>query len=84
MFELLKIFDNDKKDAKGSRLCNFNFSDKQYLMNLYNLIALSEIKGYMMVQFSYIVFKMYGHDSLILESDVSRRKFKTNTAYKIR
>ena len=84
MFELLKIFDNDKKDVKGSRLCNFNFSDKQYLMNLYNLIALSEIKGYMMVQFSYIVFKMYGHDSLILESDVSRRKFKTNTAYKIR
>ena len=84
MFELLKIFDNDKKDVKGPRLCHFNFSDKQYLMNLYNLIALSEIKGYMMVQFSYIVFKMYGHDSLILESDVSRRKFKTNTAYKIR
>ena len=52
-------------------------------MSLYTLIALAEIKGYMMVQFSYIVFKMYGHDSLILESDVSRRKFSTNAAYKI-
>merc|ERR1719346_728657 len=36
-----------------------------------------------MVQFSYIVFKMYAHDSLIMEADVSKRKFATNTAYKI-
>ena len=79
MFKVFEILTNNKDD-----LCNFDQSEKQYLMNLYTLIALNEVKGYMMVQFSYIVFKMYGHDSLTLESDVSRRKFSTNTAYKIR
>jgi len=78
LFKVLKILTGNKEN-----LCDFGLTEKQYLMNLYSLIALAEIKGYMMVQFSYIVFKMYGHDSLTLESDVSRRKFSTNTAYKI-
>ena len=78
LFKVLKMLTGNKEN-----LCDFGLTEKQYLMNLYSLIALAEIKGYMMVQFSYIVFKMYGHDSLTLESDVSRRKFSTNTAYKI-
>ena len=78
MYKVYQVF----KDNTGN-MCNLRQSPAQYLMNLYNLIALTEIKGYMMVQFSYIVFKMYGHDSLVLEADVSERKFATNTAYKI-
>lgn len=78
MFKVFSIFDSNHEN-----MCNLVQSPNQYLMNLYNLIAITEIKGYMMVQFSYVVFKMYGHDSLTLESDISRRKFSTNTVYKI-
>ena len=78
MFKILNYF----QDSNGP-LCELNQSPSQFLLNLYNLIALTEIKGYMMVQFSYIVFKMYGHDSLTMEVDITRRKFKTNSAYKI-
>lgn len=64
-------------------MCNLEQSPSQFLTHLYTLIALNEIKGYIMVQFSYVVFKMYGQDSLTMEMDISRRKFQTNTAYKI-
>ena len=78
MFKVYQVY-----RVNQGNMCNLRQSPAQYLMNLYNLIALTEIKGYMMVQFSYIVFKMYGHDSLVMEADVSQRKFATNTAYKI-
>lgn len=64
-------------------ICNLQQSPHQLILNLYNLIALSEIKGYMMVQFSYVMFKVYGRDSLSMESDLAKRKYNTNTAYKI-
>lgn len=34
-------------------VCNLKQSPQQYLLRLYTLIALTDIKGYMMVQFSY-------------------------------
>ena len=35
-------------------ICNLQQSPRQYLFNLYTLIALTDIKGYMMVQFSHV------------------------------
>ena len=64
-------------------ICNVKQSPNQYLFQLYTLIALTDIKGYMMVQFSYAVFKMYGHDSLTMEFDITRTNFKKNVLYKI-
>lgn len=34
-------------------------SPNQLLYNLYNIIALTEIKGYAMLQFSYMMLKIY-------------------------
>ena len=34
-------------------VCNLKQSPQQYLLRLYTLIALTDIKGYLMVQFSY-------------------------------
>ena len=78
MSKVLDVFTRNQEN-----MCNLRHSPSQFLMDLYTLTALTEVKGYMTVQFSYIVFKMYGHDSLVMESDLSRRKFDTNTAYKI-
>jgi len=64
-------------------VCNLKQSPQQYLLRLYTLIALTDIKGYMMVQFSYAVFKMYGHDSLTMEFDLTRTNHRKNVLYKI-
>ena len=78
MYKVAQIFAQNQEN-----MCNLSQSPNQYLMNLYNLIALTEIKGYIVVQFSYLVFKMYAHDSLVMEADVSKRNFAINTAHKI-
>lgn len=39
--------------------CSANQSPQQVLFNLYNSIALTELKGYMMMQFSYMLLKLY-------------------------
>lgn len=40
-------------------LCNTKQSPQQVLYNLYNAIALTELKGYSMIQFSYMLLKLY-------------------------
>lgn len=64
-------------------MCTLVQSPSQFLMNLYTLIALTELKAYVMVQFSYVVFKIYGHDSLTMEVDISKRKLRISSAQKI-
>lgn len=39
--------------------CNIQQSPQQVLFNLYNTITLAELKGYTMVQFSYMLLKLY-------------------------
>lgn len=49
-------------------LCNAQQSPQQVLYNLYNSIALTELKGYSMIQFSYMLLKLYDkgeHPSLV-------------------
>ena len=43
----------------GKHLCSMTQSPNQLLYNLYNIIALTEIKGYAMLQFSYMMLKIY-------------------------
>ena len=40
--------------------CTIRQSPHQLMYNLYNIIALTEIKGYAMLQFSYMMLKIYG------------------------
>ena len=48
-------------------ICTLEQSPQQYLFNLYTLIALTDVKGYMMVQFSYAgKLKLYIHNLNIL------------------
>lgn len=58
------IFDNNVtndnlQEVKGDMLCNYKLSPHQVLYNLYRTIALTELKGYMMIQFSYMLLRLY-------------------------
>lgn len=46
-------------------LCNTKQSPQQVLYNLYNAIALTELKGYSMIQFSYMLLKLYDRGNLV-------------------
>lgn len=43
----------------SSQICSEQQSPQQLLFNLYNAIALTEIKGYTMMQFSYMLLRLY-------------------------
>ncbi|XP_011268223.1 uncharacterized protein LOC105258578 isoform X2 [Camponotus floridanus] len=43
----------------SQQLCNEMQSPQQLLYNLYNTVALTEIKGYTMIQFSYMLLRLF-------------------------
>jgi hypothetical protein len=43
----------------GKQLCSLGQTPHQIIYNLYNVIALTEIKGYAMIQFSYMILRLY-------------------------
>ncbi|KAJ8969231.1 hypothetical protein NQ317_002186 [Molorchus minor] len=54
------MFQTAKKEIEGDMLCNSQQSPQQVLYNLYSAIALTELKGYSMIQFSYMLLRLYG------------------------
>ncbi|EGI67358.1 hypothetical protein G5I_04001 [Acromyrmex echinatior] len=53
-----KLFIVSFKEA-SNQMCNEMQSPQQLLYNLYNAVALTEIKGYTMIQFSYMLLRLY-------------------------
>jgi hypothetical protein len=49
-------------------MCNLQQSPQQLLYNLYNAVAITELKGYAMMQFSWMLLRLYkrGMHSLYL------------------
>ncbi|KAL0118791.1 hypothetical protein PUN28_009452 [Cardiocondyla obscurior] len=47
----------------SNQMCNEMQSPQQLLYNLYNAVALTEIKGYTMIQFSYMLLRLYNEGS---------------------
>ena len=58
-------------------------SPHQLIYNLYNIIALAEIKGYAMIQFSYMMLKLYNPGNFTLESDLARKNFESQATDKL-
>ena len=50
---------------------------------MYNIIALTEIKGYAMIQFSYMMLKLYNRGNFTLESDLARKSFEHQATEKL-
>ncbi|XP_066595208.1 uncharacterized protein orion [Prorops nasuta] len=55
---ILVLLSNQFKEA-AARICNNRQSPQQLLYNLYTTVALSEIKGFAMIQFSYVLLRVY-------------------------
>ncbi|CAH1108486.1 unnamed protein product [Psylliodes chrysocephalus] len=80
-----KLFESAKKEVEGDMLCNSKQSPQQVLYNLYNAIALTELKGYSMIQFSYMLLRLYNKGNFTTESQIMRQRFeeRTNSAMEI-
>ncbi|XP_058064472.1 uncharacterized protein LOC131214121 isoform X2 [Anopheles bellator] len=60
-----------------STICTFGLSAQQILYLLYDAIAMSELKGYLMMQFSYLVLKAQGRGNFTVESQARREELNT-------
>ncbi|XP_055585663.1 uncharacterized protein LOC129738473 [Uranotaenia lowii] len=62
-----------------STICSFGMSAQQVLYQLYNAISITELKGYSMMQFSWMLLKAYGKGNFTTESKLMRRRFEERT-----
>merc|ERR1711962_182922 len=68
---------------EGDHLCTMTQSPHQLMYNLYNIIALTEIKGYAMLQFSYMMLKIYNKGNFTAEEERARQKFELQAKEKM-
>jgi hypothetical protein len=67
----------------SASLCEMGQSPQQLLFNLYNLLALTEVKGYAMLQFSYLILRLSNRGNYTLESDLANKSFDVQTTEKL-
>ncbi|XP_063536054.1 uncharacterized protein LOC134745886 isoform X2 [Cydia strobilella] len=60
-------------------LCELQMSPHQLIYDMYNTIALTEIKGYAMMQFSWILLKIYGKGNYTEEASLTRQRYAERT-----
>uniref|UniRef100_A0A182QRI8 Uncharacterized protein n=1 Tax=Anopheles farauti TaxID=69004 RepID=A0A182QRI8_9DIPT len=61
----------------NSVLCSFGLSPQQMIYVLYESIAMTELKGYIMMQFSYMLLKTQGKGNFTVESQARRNELQT-------
>ncbi|XP_044759508.1 uncharacterized protein LOC123317181 isoform X2 [Coccinella septempunctata] len=72
------LFDAAAREATEI-ICGNQQPPQQILYNLFSTIAVTEIKGYSMIQFSYMLLKLYGKGNFTKESAIAKMKFKERT-----
>ncbi|XP_050082288.1 uncharacterized protein LOC126569322 isoform X2 [Anopheles aquasalis] len=60
-----------------STICSFGLSAQQVLYLLYEAIAMTELKGYLMMQFAYMVLRAQGKGNFTVESSARRNELQT-------
>ncbi|XP_055618076.1 uncharacterized protein LOC129763220 isoform X1 [Toxorhynchites rutilus septentrionalis] len=76
---ILELLLQNTEEAK-STICSFGVSAQQVLYQLYNAISITELKGYSMMQFSWMLLKAYGKGNFTAESRLMRRRFEDRTS----
>ncbi|XP_044253043.1 uncharacterized protein LOC123004011 isoform X2 [Tribolium madens] len=77
--EQKNLFVESEKEIEGDMLCNSHQSPQQVLFSLYNAISLTELKGYTMIQFAYMLKRLYGEGNFTTESQIAREHFQERT-----
>eukprot|EP00095_Tigriopus_kingsejongensis_P006035 maker-scaffold889_size84747-snap-gene-0.24 protein:Tk06035 transcript:maker-scaffold889_size84747-snap-gene-0.24-mRNA-1 annotation:"hypothetical protein L798_01615" len=78
-YKLFLMLNSKKHDYS----CNMNQSPNQFIFNLYNVIALTEVKGYLIIQFSYMMLQLYQRGNYTLQSDITWKNFEDQTSDKL-
>ncbi|XP_011691601.1 PREDICTED: uncharacterized protein LOC105452315 isoform X2 [Wasmannia auropunctata] len=69
----------------SDQMCNEMQSPQQLLYNLYNAVALTEIKGYTMIQFSYMLLRLYNEgDNFSEEIQTLKHQYAIRTSETLR
>jgi hypothetical protein len=76
---ILQLLSKSLKEVEGDMLCNAHQSPQQVLFSLYNAIALTELKGYTMIQFAYMLKRLYGEGNFTTEAEIARERFQQRT-----
>ncbi|XP_049536714.1 uncharacterized protein LOC125951746 isoform X1 [Anopheles darlingi] len=64
-------------EVAKSTICTFGLSAQQVLYLLYEAIAMTELKGYLMMQFAYMVLRAQGKGNFTVESSARRNELQT-------
>uniref|UniRef100_A0A1B6KBP6 Uncharacterized protein n=1 Tax=Graphocephala atropunctata TaxID=36148 RepID=A0A1B6KBP6_9HEMI len=56
-------------------LCHVQQSPHQIIYNLYNSLQMTQLKGYTMMQFSWMLLRLYGKGNFTLESQLMRERY---------
>lgn len=79
-----KLFVQAYQEA-ASQICNENQSLQQLLYNLYGTVTLAEIKGYSMIQFSYMLLRLYNRGAdFTKEMDLTKQQYTVRTSETVR
>ncbi|XP_072948872.1 uncharacterized protein orion isoform X1 [Epargyreus clarus] len=61
-------------------LCELQLSPHQLIYDMYNTISLTEIKGYAMMQFSWMLLRIYGKGNFTQEASLTRQRYADRSA----
>jgi len=75
------LFQQALKESR-SNMCNLQQSPQQLLYNLYNSVAITELKGYAMMQFSWMLLRLYNKGNFTLEAELMRERYQERTVQK--
>ncbi|CAH0715851.1 unnamed protein product, partial [Brenthis ino] len=64
---------------QNTDLCELQLSQHQLIYDMYNTISLTEIKGYAMMQFSWMLLRIYGKGNYTQEASLTRRRYGERT-----
>jgi len=70
------ILANYLSKASNGVLCSQSKSPHQIVYDLYTLLALTDAKGYAMMQFSWMLLRLYNKGNFTLESELARAAFE--------
>ncbi|XP_022837838.1 uncharacterized protein LOC111364988 isoform X3 [Spodoptera litura] len=68
-----------KFTEEDSDVCDLQMSPHQLIYDMYNTIALTEIKGYAMMQFSWMLLRIYGRGNFTQEASLTRQRYSERT-----
>ncbi|XP_030567504.1 uncharacterized protein LOC115767384 isoform X1 [Drosophila novamexicana] len=66
-------------EVSADEMCSTRQSAQQFVYSLYTDVALTELKGYTMMEFSWMMLRVYGRGNYSQEAELMRRDYERRT-----